>query len=158
MPEKANDSCEVKISQESFCFSDKEGDSMNFILVLILGVVGGIARSPFGTSMMSTLAVNFIGTFCLGLLSGTVNSHFLKSWLHDGLSAGLLGSFTTFSFFATGVVGMGKNHVWVAGFYCFGTMIGGLGFAYFGMQLSTRLYGSVNRSILRRRAAHQIKT
>lgn len=131
---------------------------MNFILVLILGVVGGIARAVFGTSMMSTLAVNFIGTFCLGLLSGVLDSHFLKSWLHDGLSAGLLGSFTTFSSFTTGVLRLGESHFWVAGFYGVGTILAGLVLAYYGMRISISLCDSVSRLDPRRRGAHQTKT
>lgn len=131
---------------------------MNFILVLILGVVGGIARAMFGESMTATLAVNFIGTFGLGLLTGVTAFRSLRPWLQDGISAGLLGSFTTFSSFATGVVTMGGTHAWLACLYGIGTIIGGLGLAYVGTRISGSLYGLASRSIRRRQAIHQTKT
>ncbi|WP_083511390.1 fluoride efflux transporter FluC [Alicyclobacillus acidiphilus] len=131
---------------------------MNIILVFILGAMGGIARFAVGEGMVATLAVNLIGAFCLGGLNGFVEFHAVRPWIHDGLSAGFLGSFTTFSSFAEDAVHLMGNHPWLSGIYILGTIVGGISLAYLGRRISGSLYTSASRSIQRRRALHQTKT
>lgn len=53
----------------------------------------------------STLLVNVIGAFVLGVLVAML-WHRVASWVRVGLGPGLLGSFTTFSALAVSIVGL----------------------------------------------------
>ena len=83
----------------------------NFVAVFVGGLVGTAARFgvdalfPHGVSEpgWSTIIVNVIGSFALGLLTGTLwKRESTPTWLKAGLGAGVLGSFTTFSAVALG--------------------------------------------------------
>ncbi len=62
---------------------------------LRLGVDFAIAHEPQQLAL-STLAVNVVGSFLLGILVAALWRR-LPTWGRAGLGAGLLGSFTTFS-------------------------------------------------------------
>lgn len=74
------------------------------IAVIVGGIVGTGLRMLVDLALphaadgfpLSTLLVNVIGAFALGLLVARVWPH-AAAWLRAGLGAGLLGSFTTFS-------------------------------------------------------------
>jgi CrcB protein len=97
---------------------------LNFISVFLGGLVGTAARFgvdallPHGNSEVSwsTIIVNILGSFALGLLTGTLwTKASTPSWLKAGLGAGVLGSFTTFSAVALGTaMAAMSGHVEVA--------------------------------------------
>ena len=117
----------------------------NFAAVFVGGLVGTAARFgvdalfPHGVSEpgWSTIIVNVIGSFGLGLLTGTLwKRETTPAWLKAGLGAGVLGSFTTFSAVALGtsmaamsgnietaIIDLGFSLVWgllaaVLGIFC----------------------------------------
>ena len=79
----------------------------NFLLVGLGGGIGSMLR--YATSLMftsryfpySTLAVNIVGSFVIGLVLGMSekNEHFLSNWKLF-LATGICGGFTTFSSFS----------------------------------------------------------
>ena len=83
----------------------------DLLAVLVGGAVGTALRLGIDTVIphgdadfpVSTLAINTLGAFVLGVLVGRVWST-APGWLRAGLGAGLLGSFTTFSALAVSLV------------------------------------------------------
>ncbi|WDF83304.1 CrcB family protein [Lacticaseibacillus pabuli] len=78
----------------------------NVIAVFIGGCLGGLARYGVGlalhdsTSMLGTLAVNVIGSFCLSLLTyASIRKWDWPDWLVLACGTGFIGAFTTFSTF-----------------------------------------------------------
>ncbi len=87
---------------------------------------------------MSTLVVNTVGAFCLGLLVSGVWLA-VPVWARAGLGAGLLGSFTTFSAVAAALVLLPHNDQWMlAAAYLAATLVLGLGAAALGLRLGSR--------------------
>jgi CrcB protein len=81
----------------------------------------------------STLIINLLGSFALGVLVARVWPT-ASSVTRAALGPGLLGSFTTFSAFAVGLVTLvDRGEVLVAGVYLAVTMIGGYLAAYAGL-------------------------
>ena len=79
------------------------------VAVFFGGLVGTGARLAIDALVgqpASTLAINVVGSFALGLLVARVWSS-AAPWLRAGLGAGLLGSFTTFSALAVTIVTLG---------------------------------------------------
>jgi CrcB protein len=84
------------------------------IAVALGGVVGTGIRLALDLAIphridefpTSTLIINVIGAFALGLLAGWLWRRGIPEWLKAGLGAGLLGSFTTFSAIAAATVGL----------------------------------------------------
>lgn len=100
------------LAQATLCGSlslDKKGVGMNFLMVGLGGFAGSLARygvylwlgSKDVTSFpWATLAVNMVGCFVIGLLSGLVEKSFPNSEaIYLFGSVGFLGAFTTFSAF-----------------------------------------------------------
>jgi len=61
----------------------------------------------------STLVVNTLGSFALGLLVGAVWAR-VRPWVQAGLGPGLLGAFTTYSAIAVSVVAIWRGDLAVA--------------------------------------------
>ena len=93
---------------------------LNFIAVFVGGLMGTAARFGLDTLMphnsddmgWSTIIVNVVGSFALGMLTGTLwQKQTTPAWIKAGLGAGVLGSFTTFSAVAlsTSIAAMSQN-------------------------------------------------
>ena len=81
---------------------------MTTLYVAVGGVVGVLARFGIGRLTLhheallgSTVAINVVGSFLLGLL---VAGHWFGRDLREGLGVGFLGGFTTFSTFSVQAV------------------------------------------------------
>lgn len=91
------------------------GSSAASPIVLLAVVAGGMLGSTLRLALdtalpnmptglaASTLLVNVIGSLALGVVAGALPAR-APRWLRAGLTAGLLGSFTTFSALAVSVV------------------------------------------------------
>jgi len=86
----------------------------------------------------STLIINVLGSFVLGLLVARVwpvSSTVVKA----ALGPGLIGTFTTFSAFAVSLVSLVEHgEVLVAGVYVLVTLLGGYSAAWAGLHLGRR--------------------
>ncbi|MFU8946769.1 fluoride efflux transporter FluC [Mycetocola zhadangensis] len=89
---------------------------------------------------VSTLLVNVLGSFVLGLLTGSLwMRRDVPPWLRAGLGAGVLGSFTTFSALASAlVVQTVSAHLVPAVTYLVASLALGLGAALVGLRLGLR--------------------
>lgn len=87
------------------------------MLIVALGsAVGGVLR--FGAAHLgaliplqlpwSTLGVNIVGSFIIGLVLGAVEDSTMRLLL----ATGLCGGFTTFSAFAAETLALGQSHGW----------------------------------------------
>lgn len=79
----------------------------NFLIVALGGALGSVLRYlfyflPINTSFpFSTLIVNFIGSFCIGVIAAlSENNIFLNNKWSLFLKVGFCGGFTTFSTFS----------------------------------------------------------
>jgi CrcB protein len=87
---------------------------------------------------VSTLVINIIGAFALGVLTSRVWPS-AAPWLRALLGPGLLGSFTTFSAFAVSVVALGSSGNWsLAALYLLATVVLGVAAAWAGLRLGRR--------------------
>lgn len=84
---------------------------------------------------LSTLVINAVGAFLLGALVARVWPT-APAWLKAGVGPGLLGSFTTFSALAVGLVTLAHAGHWtVAAGYLALTIVLGFGAAWLGLVL-----------------------
>ena len=112
----------------------------SLLAVLVGGALGtglrlglDLLASPF-----STLIINVVGAFTLGLLTARVWPH-ARPWVRAGLGPGLLGSFTTFSAFAVALVSLASSDEWILGaLYLVATLALGLGAAWAGLRAGSR--------------------
>lgn len=105
------------------------------VAVAVGALVGTGARLAIDTLVgqpISTLAINVIGSFALGLLVARLWSS-AAPWLRAGLGAGLLGSFTTFSALTVTLVELGFS--WNAALYLGLSLVLGLGAAWAGLRI-----------------------
>jgi CrcB protein len=114
---------------------------MNYLLVLVGGAVGSVAR--YGTGVLAgrwlgpdypygTLAVNLIGGFLMGLLVGMLARTGGSEHTRVLIGVGVLGGFTTFSAFSLDAVTMIERGQWgVAVTYALVSVIGSV-LALFG--------------------------
>lgn len=118
----------------------------DLIAVAVGGVVGTGLRLGIDTLIphtdetfpLSTLLINTVGAFALAVLVGRVWPT-ARSWVRAGLGAGLLGSFTTFSAVAVGLVGLVAASEWMtAALYLALTLLLGFGAAALGLSLGRR--------------------
>ncbi len=108
------------------------------VAVALGGLLGTGARLAIDTLVgqpASTLAINVVGSFALGLLVARLWSS-AAPWLRAGLGAGLLGSFTTFSALAVQLVHLGPT--WGAALYLLLSIGLGLLAAWAGLRLGSR--------------------
>ncbi len=86
----------------------------------------------------STLIINIVGSFVLGLLVARLWPA-ARAWLRALLGAGLLGSFTTFSAFAVSLVTMTRAaDPLVALAYLLASVAAGIGAAALGLRTGRR--------------------
>lgn len=102
-------------------------------------IVGTLLRLGLDTAVphtdatfpVSTLVINLLGSFVLGLLVARLWPR-VNAWQKAALGPGLLGTFTTFSAFAVSLVTLAAAGQWgIAAVYLVVTLIGG-GLAAFG--------------------------
>ena len=94
-----------------------------------------------GDFPVSTLLINVVGAFALGLLVARVWPG-ARPWVRAGLGAGLLGSFTTFSAFAVSLVSLTAADEWMpAAAYLVATLVFGLAAAWAGLRLGAPARG-----------------
>ena len=81
---------------------------MTAVLVAIAGACGVLARYGIGKATLhteqllwSTVGINIVGSFLLGLLAA---EHWFSRDLREALGVGFLGGFTTFSTFSVQIV------------------------------------------------------
>jgi fluoride exporter len=117
----------------------------DLLAVLVGGAVGTAVRLGIDTAIphgdaefpVSTLVVNTVGAFALGLLVGRVWLA-APGWLRAGLGAGLLGSFTTFSALAVSLVSLtAAGFGMLALAYLAATLALGLAAAALGLRLGS---------------------
>lgn len=116
----------------------------SLLLVAAGGAVGALARYGAGALAVrlglggfpwSTLAVNLVGGFCMGLLAG---------WVAQGspalrllLGVGVLGGFTTFSAFSIDVVRLLESGELTRAFtYVAASVLGAIGACWLGLVLA----------------------
>lgn len=115
---------------------------------LRLAVDLALPHSSPGEISVSTIVVNTVGSFVLGLL---VAHFWLKpatpDWVKLAVGPGLLGSFTTFSAIALNVVGAVDEARPMDGVLALGgSLLFGLAAAWTGLRLGGRLHTSKVRS------------
>ena len=99
-------------------------------LLIDVGIPPGDDQFP-----LSTLIVNSVGAFALGVLVARVWP-IAPHWVRAGLGAGLLGSFTTFSAIAVSLVSLASSNNWMPALGFLGlTLVFGLGAAALGLTL-----------------------
>lgn len=87
----------------------------------------------------STLAVNVVGSFLIGLFYAVSAKFNLSAELRLLLTAGLCGGFTTFSTFSNDILEMMRQgHALLAGTYVFASVILGVGACFIGASLFCR--------------------
>lgn len=85
----------------------------------------------------STIAVNLIGSFVLGMLAGGLSEAW-PAWLREGVQTGLLGGFTTYS--ALALWGASSAHpAWAAVLVIAVVAAAGVGVAYAGLSAASKL-------------------
>lgn len=121
-----------------------KGDSTlkNIASITVFAFIGGCCRYLFSQLWSSTgiLIANLIGTFILAFLTYyVIKRHVFSSWLNTGIGTGMIGSFTTFSSFATITVQLAEQNIGQAlGYLCL-SAIGGLLMATLGYWLANKL-------------------
>ncbi len=117
---------------------------MSALLVGIGGVCGVLARYGIGKATLhtdallwSTVGINIVGSFLLGLLAA-------ESWfsrdVREALGVGFLGGFTTFSTFSVQVVlDVDGGEPWRAFAYLMASVLGGIAAATCGYVLGRKL-------------------
>ena len=118
----------------------------DLVAVLLGGAVGTSLRLAIDTVIphpddafpLSTLIINTLGAFALGLLVARVWPS-APTWLRAALGAGLLGSFTTFSAVAVSLVSLSAAGEWMPALaYLAATLLLGFAAAALGLRLGTR--------------------
>ena len=114
---------------------------MKLLAVTVGAAVGMALRLALDYLVLppiSTLVINLLGSFALGVLVA-------RAWptaspvLKAGLGPGLLGTFTTFSAVAVALVGLTVNGEWMLALaYLAATVIGGLIAAWLGLVTGRR--------------------
>ncbi len=118
--------------------------AMSWLLIAIAGAIGTALRHAvglacvhwFGTAFpFGTLAVNVIGSFALGMVTGAFSgASWFGSDLRLVLGVGLLGGFTTYSAFNLELLRMLEQGTsGKAAIYLLGTWIGALGAGAIGL-------------------------
>jgi CrcB protein len=98
------------------------------------------------TFPLSTLLINIVGSFALGVLSSTLwRRPALPNWVKAGLGAGTIGSFTTFSALMVSLVAETSHGLGMLALgYLVLSLVLGFGAALLGLQLGRRSVKSVN--------------
>jgi CrcB protein len=116
------------------------------LMVAVGGVCGvmaryGIGKATIGTSALiwSTVAINVVGSFLLGLLAA---ESWFSSDVREAIGVGFLGGFTTFSTFSVQIVlDVDGGEPWRAAAYLAASVLGGIAAATCGYLLGRALSG-----------------
>ena len=115
---------------------------MTYLALLIGGVAGGVLRYALDTILptphsfpLSTLVINLIGSFILGLFYGVADVREVKPWLQVGFGTGVIGAFTTFSTFCLDMTTLTSSSLGLAAIYVTSSILGGPFLAFFGDQI-----------------------
>jgi CrcB protein len=114
------------------------------VLVAVGGACGVLARYGIGKAtlhtdalMWSTVGINIVGSFLLGLLAA---EHWFSRDIREALGVGFLGGFTTFSTFSVQVVlDVDGGEPWRALGYVVASVLGGIAAATCGYLLGRKL-------------------
>jgi CrcB protein len=114
------------------------------LLVAIAGACGVLARYGIGratihteTLLWSTVGINIVGSFLLGLLAA---EHWFSRDVREALGVGFLGGFTTFSTFSVQIVlDVDGGEPWRAFGYLVASVVGGIAAATCGYVLGRKL-------------------
>jgi CrcB protein len=114
------------------------------VLVAIAGACGVLARYGIGKATLhteqllwSTVGINIVGSFLLGLLAA---EHWFSRDLREALGVGFLGGFTTFSTFSVQIVlDVDGGEPWRALAYLMASVVGGVAAAACGYVLGRKL-------------------
>ncbi|CAM3088555.1 chromosome condensation protein CrcB [Lactococcus hircilactis] len=115
---------------------------MNFIIVFIFGVLGGLSRyelnvhlPKLGQFPISTLLINLVGCYCFTfLIKNYLTAKNAKARTILALGTGYIGTFTTFSSFMMDSDNLlTTQHYWLLTLYVLLTVGGGLAMAALGM-------------------------
>ena len=117
---------------------------MTGLLVAIGGACGVMARYGIGKATLhsdallwSTVGINIVGSFLLGLLAA---EHWFSRDVREALGVGFLGGFTTFSTFSVQVVlDVDAGEPWRAFGYLVASVVGGIAAATCGFVLGRKL-------------------
>ena len=106
---------------------------MNFIFIFLAGGLGSLLRYVTGLMLPScffpwtTLGINVIGSFAIGLFGGLGSRMGWSDNLHLTLTVGLCGGFTTFSTFSKEALSLTTTGRWGAfSLYIIGSLVLGL--------------------------------
>lgn len=116
----------------------------NFILVGLGGAIGAMMRHGAGLVALrlsanafpwGTLAVNVIGSLCIGLFVGLLA--LMTAWSHEVrlfVVVGILGGFTTFSAFSLDIVSLiEREQMLSAILYCVGSVLLSVAATFLGL-------------------------
>ena len=117
---------------------------MTTALVGGAGLAGVLARYGIGKATLhteqllwSTVGINIVGSFLLGLLAA---EHWFSRDLREALGVGFLGGFTTFSTFSVQIVlDVDGGEPWRALAYLMASVVGGVAAAACGYVLGRKL-------------------
>ncbi len=113
------------------------------LVVAVGGVLGSLGRYGLGVArpgLLTTLVVNVLGSFLLGLLVG-LRPH--GRWSRPFLGTGVLGGFTTFSTFSYETLLLVEDGHWTrAAVYALGSLALGLAAVAAGASLGASLAAS----------------
>ena len=119
---------------------------MHWLLVFVGGGLGAMARHGINRAGLAllgpgfpwwTLAVNFLGSFLIGLLAGLFGAMETGHNLRLFLTTGFLGGFTTFSAFSLDALTLWeRGAVMQAGWYVAGSVIACLIAVFAGLMAS----------------------
>ena len=117
---------------------------MTALLVGLGGVCGVLARYGIGKATLhtdallwSTVGINIVGSFLLGLLAA---EDWFSRDLREALGVGFLGGFTTFSTFSVQIVlDVDAGEPWRAVGYLIASVVGGIAAAACGFALGRKL-------------------
>jgi CrcB protein len=117
---------------------------INVLLVGVGGCLGAISR--YGVQQLSlfsrekfwsTVDVNLIGCFLIGLLWGILNHYEAPRWVYCLAVTGFLGGFTTFSSFSLDALMLLQSGRWLSSvIYILVSVLGGLALCGFALWLT----------------------
>lgn len=121
---------------------------MRVVLVALAGAAGALCRYGIGLVVgersfpWSTLAINVVGSFLLGLLLTMAASRQWSPQVTTPIAVGFLGAFTTFSTFAWEGVSLGRaDRLYLAAGYIALSVSLGIGAAVVGVRVGQTLQG-----------------
>ena len=116
---------------------------MNYILIFLAGGLGSLLRYAIGGVLPSsffpwtTVGINAIGSFAIGLLGGLGSRMGWSDNLQLALTVGLCGGFTTFSTFSKEALSLVTTGRWGAfSLYVIGSVVLGLAATAVGFMCS----------------------